>query len=414
MKKLYEQAVVLLGKLIKIRSFSGEENLAADLVESFLNENGVVTIRKFNNIWCYNKHFDPVKPIILLNSHLDTVKPNSQYTNDPFNPIIKDGKLYGLGSNDTGGSLVSLISAFLYFYERKDLPYNLCLAATAEEENSGQKGIKCILDDLMAISFAIVGEPTNMQMAIAEKGSMVLDCVSTGRSGHAAREEGDNAIYKAIRDIHWFSTYVFPIEENQPNPVKMTVTQISAGLQHNIVPGECSFTVDIRFDHSYNVKEIVNTIKNHTFCDTTLRPNILTPSSIDLVHPMVKAGIAIGRKTYMSPTSSDQGWLEMPSIKMGPGESARSHTADEFIYLAEISDGITIYTDLLESIIPHLESVENVENVERVKSDENVGNTKSIESVERIENIERIERLECVNVDHKLALNTHEAQHNHL
>ncbi|WP_448636464.1 M20/M25/M40 family metallo-hydrolase [Pedobacter panaciterrae] len=228
------------------------------------------------------------------------------------------------------------------------------MAATAEEENSGRKGIKSILDDLMPISFAIVGEPTNMHMAVAEKGSMVLDCVSTGRPGHAAREEGDNAIYKALKDIHWFSSYVFPIDSNLPNPVKMTVTQINAGIQHNIVPGECSFTIDIRFDHSYTEKEILNTIKNHTFCDTTLRPNVLTPSAIDLLHPLVRTGIAIGRKTYISPTSSDQGWLEMPSVKIGPGDSARSHSADEYIYLAEISDGITIYINLLESIFPYL------------------------------------------------------------
>lgn len=351
MKSLHNQALALLEKLIRIPSFSGEEKLVADQIEEFLTEQYVFTMRKYNNVWCYNKHFDPAKPIILLNSHHDTVQPNHQYKNDPYNPVQKDGKLYGLGSNDAGGPLVALISTFLHFYERKDLSFNLCLAATAEEENSGQKGIKCILDDLMPISFAIVGEPTNMHMAIAEKGSMVLDCLSTGRAGHAAREEGDNAIYKAIRDISWFSTYIFPIESDLPDPVKMTVTQINAGLQHNIVPAECNFTVDIRFDHSYSAKEILNTIKNHTFCDTTLRANVLKPSSIDILHPIVQAGIAIGRKTYVSPTSSDQGWLDMPSIKMGPGDSARSHTADEFIYLAEISDGITIYIDLLDTLV---------------------------------------------------------------
>lgn len=354
MDKLYDKAIELLGRLISTPSFSGEEKVAADHIESFLNDHFVFTIRKYNNIWCYNKCFDPGKPIILLNSHHDTVRPNTQYTNDPFAPVIKDGKLYGLGSNDAGGALVSLICAFLHFYERTDLPFNLCLAATAEEENSGEKGIKCILDDLMPISFAIVGEPTNMEMAIAERGSMVLDCVSTGRAGHAAREEGDNAIYKAIKDISWFSSYIFPIESNLPNPVKMTVTEINAGIQHNMVPAECSFTVDIRFDHSYSQKEILNTIKNHTFCDTTLRRNFLNPSSIDLLHPLVKTGIAIGRKTYISPTSSDQGWLDMPSVKMGPGDSARSHTADEYIYISEIKDGVTIYIDLLNSIFPYL------------------------------------------------------------
>jgi acetylornithine deacetylase len=354
MKKLYEQAIILLEKLIKTPSFSGEENLAANHVEAFLEAQSVKTIRKYNNTWCYNEHFNIAKPTILLNSHIDTVHPNSQYTNKPFEPYIENGKLYGLGSNDAGGPLVSLISVFLHYYERDDLPFNVCMAATAEEENSGNKGLKCILDDLMPIAFAIVGEPTNMHLAIAEKGSMVLDCISTGRSGHAAREEGDNAIYKAIKDIQWFTSYCFPIESNQPKAVKMTVTQIKAGLQHNIIPGECSFTVDIRFDHTYNAKEILNTIKNHTFCDTIVRPNIMTPSSIDPVHPLVKAGIAIGRKTYASPTSSDQGWLNMPSVKIGPGDSARSHSPNEFIYLSEISDGITTYIDLLDSIIPYL------------------------------------------------------------
>lgn len=351
---LYKQAISLLEKLISTPSFSGEEKQTASHIESFLNAQLIPVIRKYNNIWCYNKHFDSSKPTILLNSHHDTVKPNEQYHVDPFEPTIRIGRIYGLGSNDAGGALVALIATFLYFYEQKDLPFNLCLAATAEEENSGEKGIKSILDDLMPIAFAIVGEPTLMQMAIAERGSMVLDCVVTGKSGHAAREEGINAIYKAVKDIEWFASYVFPIESDLPNPVKMTVTQINAGLQHNIVPGECSFTVDIRFDHSYTAKEIINVILNHTFCEFKIRPNVLTPSAIDLLHPLVQTGIAIGRKTYVSPTSSDQGWLEMPSVKMGPGDSARSHMANEFIFLAEIEQGIAIYIDLLESIKPYL------------------------------------------------------------
>lgn len=356
MKLLSNRAVRMLEYLIRIPSFSGAEKEAADYLESCLTEQSVNVIRKFNNIWCYNKYFDPAKPIILLNSHLDTVHPNEQYVGDPFTPIIRDGKLYGLGSNDAGGPLVSLVATFLYFNSQQNLPFNLCLAATAEEENSGPRGITCILNDLMPIAFAIVGEPTGMDIAVAEKGSMVLDCVSTGRAGHAAREEGDNAIYKAMRDIQWFSTYQFPGAAGQPGPVKMTVTLIEAGSQHNIVPGTCNFTVDIRFDHTYTVNEILHTINNHTFCDTTLRPNLLRPSAIDMVHPLVKAGIAIGRQTYLSPTSSDQGWLNMPSIKMGPGNSARSHTADEFIYLQEISEGISIYINLLESLIPYLAS----------------------------------------------------------
>jgi acetylornithine deacetylase len=347
---LYQESLELLSSLISIPSFSGDEMLTADQIESFLNLHGINTFRKYNNVWCYNKHMDTAKPTILLNSHHDTVKPNGQYTREPFSPIIENEKIYGLGSNDAGGALVALTATFLYFFERKDLPFNLCLAATAEEETSGELGIRSILDDIKEISFAIVGEPTGMQMAIAEKGSMVIDCVSKGRSGHAAREEGDNAIYHALKDIEWFKSYLFPIMDDQPQPVKMSVTEIRAGIQHNIVPAECSFTVDIRFDHNYTEREIVNTIINHTSCHFTLRPNVLKPSFIDILHPLVVSGLALGRKTYLSPTSSDQGWLDMPSVKMGPGNSARSHTADEFIGIEEIEEGIDIYISLLESL----------------------------------------------------------------
>ncbi|PWS30553.1 M20/M25/M40 family metallo-hydrolase [Pedobacter paludis] len=350
LNQLYNMAIDLLAKLISIPSFSGSENETADEIESHLAKYGINTIRKHNNVWCYNKFFDIEKPTILLNSHHDTVKPNEQYTLNPFDAFIIDDKLHGLGSNDAGASLVSLVATFMYFYRQENLPFNLCLAATAEEETSGVNGIRSILNDLKPISFAIVGEPTNMQMAISEKGSMVIDCIAKGRSGHAAREEGDNAIYKAIRDIEWFSHYNFPVEDGMPASVKMTVTQISAGLQHNIVPGNCSFTVDIRFDHNYTSREILNVIINHTVSSFNVRPNILNPSNIDLLHPIVVAGLALGRKTYLSPTSSDQGWLEMPSVKMGPGESARSHTADEFVFVEEIEEGITIYIRLLESI----------------------------------------------------------------
>ncbi|MGM9477158.1 M20/M25/M40 family metallo-hydrolase [Pedobacter sp. GSP4] len=350
LNQLYNEALSLLATLISIPSFSGAENRTADEIESHLAKHGINTIRKNNNVWCYNKYFDGAKPTILLNSHHDTVKPNEQYTLDPFNPCVYDEKMHGLGSNDAGASLVSLISTFIYFYHTQRLPFNLCLAATGEEETSGENGIRSILADLKPISFAIVGEPTGMHMAIAEKGSMVIDCIARGRSGHAAREEGDNAIYKAIKDIEWFSHYQFPIEDHMPPPVKMTVTQINAGLQHNIVPGECTFTVDIRFDHNYTPREILNVIINHTVCSFNVRANVLNPSNIDLLHPLVVAGLALGRKTYISPTSSDQGWLAMPSVKMGPGESARSHTADEFVLIEEIEEGITIYIHLLESI----------------------------------------------------------------
>ena len=350
MKTLTVQAVQLLEKLISIPSFSTSESEAADHIDTFLREHEVATMRKFNNIWCYSKALDSSKPTLLLNSHMDTVQPNAQYSLNPFLPTISNGKLFGLGSNDAGGALVSLVATFLHFYNRTDLPFNLCLAITGEEENSGAHGIRSILDDLMPIAFAIVGEPTEMEMAIAEKGSMVLDCVAMGRAGHAAREEGDNAIYRAIRDISWFASYEFPADPGQPKAVKMTVTEIKGGIQHNIVPGECSFSVDIRFDHNYSVKEIVNTIKNHTFCETTIRPNILYPSTISPSHVLVRAGYEIGRQSYLSPTSSDQGWLKMPSMKMGPGNSARSHTADEFIYLSEINEGIRLYIELLETL----------------------------------------------------------------
>ncbi|WP_082035836.1 M20 family metallo-hydrolase [Pedobacter lusitanus] len=344
----------LLKQLIATPSFSGQEEKTANLIESFLQDNYVFTLRKHNNIWCYNLHFDHTKPTILLNSHHDTVRPTAAYNKNPFEPVVSDGKLYGLGSNDAGGALVSLIATFLHFFKRRDLPFNICLAATAEEENSGDKGLKCILSDLLPVSFAIVGEPTNMQMAIAEKGSMVLDCKSFGRSGHAAREEGDNAIYRALKDIQWFSSYVFPIESRVMGPVKMTVTEVNAGIQHNIVPAECNFTVDIRLTDAYTEKELLHIIQNHTFCEFTVRPGVLKPSCINQLHPIVKTGLSIGRSAYISPTSSDQGWLDMPSVKMGPGESARSHTADEFIYLEEIKEGMDLYVQLLESLFPYL------------------------------------------------------------
>jgi acetylornithine deacetylase len=351
---LYIDAIELLKKLIAKPSFSGQEDATANLIETFLQDRAVSTFRKFNNIFCYNLHFDHAKPTVLLNSHHDTVRPSQAYTKDPFFPEIHDGKLYGLGSNDAGGALVSLIATFLYFFKRRDLPFNLCLAATAEEENSGEKGLKCVLRELLPVSFAIVAEPTNMQMAVAERGSMVLDCKSFGRSGHAAREEGDNAIYRALRDIQWFSSYKFPVESAAMGPVKMTVTEVKAGIQHNIIPAECSFTVDVRLTDAYTEKEMLHIIQNHTFCEFTVRPGVLRPSCIDHLHPIVQTGVSIGRSVYTSPTSSDQGWLDMPSVKMGPGESARSHTADEFIYLEEIREGIDIYIRLLESLFPYL------------------------------------------------------------
>lgn len=348
---LYKQAVELLQQLISIPSFSREESKTADLIEQFMLEKGIRMHRKMNNLWAWNKHFDPEKPTILLNSHHDTVKPNSGYTRDPFDPKIEDGKLYGLGSNDAGGCLVSLISVFLYFYENENLKYNFCLATTAEEEISGVNGLELIIPELGKLEFGIVGEPTLMHLAIAEKGLMVLDCVAHGKSGHAARNEGENAIYKAMKDIEWFRDYQFAVESEVFGPVKMTVTIINAGSQHNVVPATCTFTVDVRVTDAYRNEEVLEIIRQHVESDITPRSIRLKPSKIDKNHPIVQAGIALGRNTYGSPTTSDQSLLDIPSLKIGPGDSARSHTADEFIYADEIREGIEMYIQMLEKIV---------------------------------------------------------------
>jgi len=348
---LFQQAVELLQQLISIPSFSREEDKTADAIEQFMQQQGITMYRKLNNLWAWNKHFDASKPTILLNSHHDTVKPNSGYTRDPFEPKIEDGKLYGLGSNDAGGCLVSLISTFLYFYDKQNLKYNFCLATTAEEEISGVNGLELIIPELGRLDFGIVGEPTLMQLAIAEKGLMVLDCTTYGKAGHAAREEGENAIYKALPDIEWFRTYKFPKESEIFGPVKMSVTIINAGSQHNVVPASCVFTVDVRVTDAYRNEEVLEIIRQHVSCEVKPRSIRLKPSSIDKNHPIVQAGIALGRTTYGSPTTSDQSLLDIQSIKVGPGDSARSHTADEFVYVDEIKEGIGLYIKMLEQIV---------------------------------------------------------------
>ena len=341
----------MLQELIAIPSFSREEVRTADLIERFLQERGVKTHRKLNNRWAQNKYFDTSKPTILLNSHHDTVKPNSGYTRDPFDAKIEDGKLYGLGSNDAGGCLVSLISVFLYFYDRENLKYNFCLATTAEEEISGVNGLELIIPELGRLDFGIVGEPTQMQLAIAEKGLMVLDCVAHGKAGHAAREEGENAIYKALPDIEWFRSFRFPKESEVFGPVKMSVTVINAGSQHNVVPASCTFVVDVRVTDGYRNEEVLEIIRQHVNCDVAPRSIRLKPSKIDKDHPIVHAGIALGLKTFGSPTTSDQALLDIPTLKVGPGDSARSHIADEFVFVAEIREGIALYIEMLEKII---------------------------------------------------------------
>ncbi len=351
MESLSKDAISLLKELISTPSISREENKTADIIQQHLQSRGVETNRILNNVWASNKHYDASKLTILLNSHHDTVKPNAGYTNDPFTPITKDGILYGLGSNDAGGCLVSLIATFLYFYNKEDLKYNIILAATAEEEISGKNGIEKTIPELGKLNFAIVGEPTEMNVAISEKGLMVLDCTVTGKSGHAAREEGENALYKAIKDIQWFKEYQFPKTSASLGKIKMSVTVIQSGTQHNVVPDTCTFVVDVRVTDSYSNTEVLKIIKRHVSCDVQPRSTRLSSSGIDKDHPLIKACINDGSSTYGSPTMSDQALLSIPSLKMGPGKSERSHTADEFIYLKEVEEGIQKYINRLNTIV---------------------------------------------------------------
>lgn len=349
LSRLSDEVIALLKQLIATPSLSKEENATADLIQQFLEAKGIKTLRKLNNVWAVNKHFKKENPTLLLNSHHDTVKPNSGYTLNPFEAIEKDGRLFGLGSNDAGGPSMALLATFLYFYE-EPTAYNFIYAATAEEEISGKNGVECILPELGEIDFAIVGEPTQMQLAIAEKGLLVIDCVAHGRSGHAAREEGENAIYKALKDIHWFQTFQFPKVSETLGPIKMSVTIIHAGTQHNVVPDKCEFTVDIRITDTYTNEEVLEVIRQQVSCEVKPRSLRLTPSSISKEHAIVKAGLSLGRTTYGSPTTSDQALMNFPSLKLGPGDSARSHTADEFIFINEIKEGIQLYVKMLQQI----------------------------------------------------------------
>lgn len=348
---LYSEAVSLLKQLIAIPSFSKEEERTADCIQQFFSSKQVAVNRKGNNIWAQNKYFDAAKPTLLLNSHHDTVKPNPGYTRNPFSPDEEEGKLYGLGSNDAGASLVSLIAAFLHFYEHEQLAYNIIMAATAEEEISGANGVESILPELGKIDVAIVGEPTLMQMAVAEKGLLVIDCIARGRAGHAARNEGDNAIYHALDDINRLRNFSFPKVSELLGPVKISVTIINAGTQHNVVPDECRFTADIRINELYTHEEILDTISQNIKAEIKPRSLRMRSSSISAGHPLVMAGLALGRTTYGSPTTSDKALMPFPALKMGVGDSARSHTADEFVYLKEIETGIELYIGLLTSFL---------------------------------------------------------------
>ena len=353
MNSTHELALDLLKKLIATPSLSGEESGTADIIQDVLQSQGVSANRHKNNVWAKNKYYDLQKATLLLNSHHDTVKPGSDYSRDPFIPEVIDGKLYGLGSNDAGGPLVALIAAFLHFNKRKDLPFNIVLAATAEEEISGANGIVSILDKIAPVDCVIVGEPTSMNMAVAEKGLMVLDCKATGESGHAAHNEGVNAIYQAINDINWFSKHSFGKTSQFLGPVKMTVTQIQAGKQHNLIPDTCEFVVDVRITDAYSNTEVLEIIQASIHSEVTPRSTRLNPSSILMDHPLVKTGIDLGLKTYGSPTLSDQALLDIPSIKIGPGDSARSHTADEYIEIQEVKDGIDTYIQFITQLFEY-------------------------------------------------------------
>jgi acetylornithine deacetylase len=349
---LQSDAINLLKELIATPSFSKEEDQTAGLLTRFLGIRGLEHSRIANNVFAFNKHYDASKPTIILNSHHDTVRPNPAYSTDPYMPLEQDGKISGLGSNDAGGSLVALIATFIYFHDKPDLKYNLLIAATAEEEISGHKGIEMLLPSLGKIAFGIVGEPTRMQMAVAEKGLLVLDCTASGKAGHAARDEGENAVYKAVKDVNWFSSYTFDRVSALLGPVKMSVTVINTeNKAHNVVPSQCSFVADIRVNELYSFEEILDIVNKNTASQVQPRSLRMRSTLISTDHPLVRSGLKLGRKYYGSPTTSDKALMPFPVLKMGPGDSARSHTADEYIFIEEIKEGIELYIRLLENII---------------------------------------------------------------
>lgn len=346
----YYEAIDLLKGMISRPSFSREETAVADYLQKCWSDAGHHLFRKGNNLWIIAPGFDFAKPTLLLNSHIDTVKPAAGWQKDPFLPEeTEDDRLYGLGSNDAGASVVSLYEAFTIL-SAKAQPYNLIFLASCEEEVSGKNGIESVLPELPPIRFAVVGEPTGMRPAIAEKGLMVLDCVATGKAGHAARNEGVNAIYKAIEDINWFSTYQFPEKSDLLGPVKMTVTIIKAGTQHNVVPDRCEFTVDIRSNEFYSNERLFELIKEQVGCEIKARSFRLNSSRTEPEHPFVQRCLMLGKEPFGSPSLSDQALMRFPSVKIGPGDSARSHSADEFIYGPEIRDAITTYVRLLDGL----------------------------------------------------------------
>ena len=343
------EATTLLNSLIGIPSLSREEEAAADFLQNYIEETGIMTGRSGNNIWCISPMFDLNKPTILLNSHIDTVKPVNGWRKHPFTPKAENGKIYGLGSNDAGASVVSLFQVYRHL-SITEQAYNLIFLASCEEEVSGKNGIESVLPQLPPITLGIVGEPTEMQPAIAEKGLMVLDVTAYGKAGHAARDEGDNAIYKVLNDIAWFRDYRFEKESPLLGPVKMSVTVINAGTQHNVVPDKCTFVVDIRSNELYSNEDLFAEIRKHIACDAKARSFRLNSSRIDEKHPFVQKAVKMGRIPFGSPTLSDQALMSFASVKIGPGRSSRSHTAEEYIMLKEIEEAIGIYLDLLDGL----------------------------------------------------------------
>ena len=349
---LTNDAISLLKKLIETQSFSSEEYVTALHIEDWFMRYDVVFKRAKNNVWAVNKYFDSRKPTLLLNSHHDTVKPNSAYTNDPFNAFVEDGKLFGLGSNDAGGCLVSLMATFTHFYNQENLKYNLVIVASAEEESSGPNGLNSMLSIIPKVDVAIVGEPTLMNLAVAEKGLVVFDAVIEGTPSHAAHPNDNNAIYNSIEALQWFKDFKFEKGSEALGDVKLTVSQISAGSQHNVVPGHVDLVIDVRVNDAYSNAEVAQILKENAPVTSIIPRSLrLNSSSIPVDHDLVKVGIAMGRSTYGSPTLSDQAVLSCPSLKLGPGDSTRSHSADEFIYVNEIEEGIKIYIELLNRVI---------------------------------------------------------------
>ena len=346
MEQLSNDAVALLIRLIKTPSLSREEAGTATLIQEFLATHGVAAQRQQNNVWAVSQSFDTAKPTILLNSHHDTVKAGAGWSYGPFEAVLNGDKLIGLGSNDAGASVVSLLAVFLYLQDKPNA-FNLICAITAEEEISGANGIRSVLPAFGKIDLGIVGEPTGMNLAIAEKGLIVLDCTAHGKTGHAAREEGENALYKALDDIQWLRGFQFPKVSPLLGPVKITVTQISAGTQHNVVPDRCQFVIDVRTNELYQNQEIIDFLRSKLQSEIMPRSTHLNSSRISENHPLIRKGMAMGKTIYGSPTLSDQSMMPFDTLKMGPGESARSHTPDEFILVSEIRAGIRDYIELL-------------------------------------------------------------------